>query len=160
MHQEHKDSGSEAVSDGDCEQVLSQSECDEEAEVDHGGAASDEELSCAICSSAFHITTSCPCCYVGFWAGADESQKMRQAVFRSAGRKFGGNAVEVRAVPFDNDCLVAASGLELQACGVLAVDGVADGLGQKARARVCLHWWVNWITDVHMLCFIALCDCG
>ena len=80
LQQEHKDSGSEAASDGDCEQVLSQIECEEEVEEDLAGVVSDEESSCAICPSAFHITTSCPFCYAAFWADADESQKMRQAI--------------------------------------------------------------------------------
>ena len=134
LQQEHKDSGSEAASDGDCEQALSQSECDDEVEVDHEGIVSDGEGSCAICCSAFHITTSCPFCYAGFWADAAESQKMRQAIFRGTGVEFASGAVEVRVVPSDGDCMFAALGLELQARGVLAFDGVTDDLGQKVRA--------------------------
>ena len=131
---DQKDSGSEAASDGDCEQVLSQSDCGEDVEEEHEGGISDEESSCAICSSSLHITTSCPFCFAGFWADADESQKMRQAIFHSSGREFGSKEVEVRVVASDGDCLFAALGLELRACGVLVFDGVVDDLGHKVRA--------------------------
>jgi hypothetical protein len=134
LQQEHQDSGSEAASNGDCEQVLSQSDCGEDVEEEHEGGISDEESSCAICSSSLHITTSCPFCFAGFWADADESQKMRQAIFHSSGREFGSKEVEVRVVASDGDCLFAALGLELQACGVLVFDGVVDDLGHKVRA--------------------------
>ena len=58
LQQDHKDSGPEAASDGDCEQVLSQSECEEDVEEGLEGFVSDEESSCAIGSSSLHITTS------------------------------------------------------------------------------------------------------
>ena len=84
--------------------------------------------------STIYITTSCPFFYAGFGADADESQKLRQAIFRGTGREFGSNEVTVRVVPPDGDCLFAVWGLELQACGGLAFNGVVEDLGQKVRA--------------------------
>lgn len=103
----------------------------------HAGALVDvdvPEFSCTFCGGKSHIVTSCHFLPSGFWSPAAETDRIRQAMFRSDLGNITGDAATVVGVSADGNCLFTSVAAELQRNGVIDASISLGALGPWCRS--------------------------